>query len=501
MPKRSEHLGDPSLKSDQSAENLLLEGLREHQEGRLSQAAQIYQSILDSTPDHFDALQLLGTIALQVKKHEQAADLLKRALGVRQDFPQTHNNLGIALQELGQLDQAIEHFSTAVRLVPDYAEAFHNRAIARQMNKGFEAAVKDFDVALSIEPSYANALTHRGLVHQDALHLDLALQSFDQALVVDPSNTEATFAKALVLLLAGRLQEGWIAHESRWFSKNHRTPKRSFSKPMWSGEEPLDGKVIFVFSEQGLGDTIQFCRYLPMFANLGVKIVFETTPTLHGLIRPLVEELQLLKPGDPVPEFDFFCPLMSLPLAFKTTLDTIPRAPAYLKASDDNLAAWEKRLGPRERPRVGVAWSGNPTHNKDRDRSIPMEIMFEVLSILPFEFVSLQKDVRPNDEAFLLKTPWLRRFDEHINDFEDTAALCCLVDVVISVDTSVAHLAGALGCQTWILLANSPDWRWLTNRSDSPWYPSVTLMRQEAEWDWGVVLKRVSQALLEHEFG
>jgi len=250
--------------------------------------------------------------------------------------------------------------------------------------------------------------------------------------------------------------------------------------------------VLFVFGEQGLGDTIQFSRYLPLLTELGVRVVFEAAHTLHGLLQPLIGDNTLIKPGDLVPEFDYFCPLMSLPLGFKTALSTIPHSKSYLQAPPEKKSLWADRLGPRLRPRVGIAWSGNSTHNKDGERSIPLQFLIEELFGLPFEFVSLQKEIRPTDESSLSGTLNLRRFESDIQDFGDTAALCTLMDLVISVDTSVAHLSAALGCQTWVLLAHSPDWRWLTERADSPWYPSVNLFRQSSDWDWRAVLKNVA---------
>jgi hypothetical protein len=270
--------------------------------------------------------------------------------------------------------------------------------------------------------------------------------------------------------------------------------RRDFVQPLWLGEAPLQGKTILLHSEQGLGDTIQFSRYASLVAKSGTQVLLEVQKPLVGILKGLEGVSQAFAQGEPLPAFDYHCPLLSLPLALRTTLKTIPADIPYIKAGQRELEVWSNRLGRKTKPRIGLAWSGSPTHKKDHNRNI------EVASLLPHlpngcEYFALQKDVREHDKAALSQSV-VRYFGEELKDFRDTAALCELVDLVVSVDTSIAHLGGALGKPTWILLPYPPDWRWLLNRSDSPWYPTVKLYRQSSNMKWGSVLESMRHDLM-----
>ena len=273
-----------------------------------------------------------------------------------------------------------------------------------------------------------------------------------------------------------------------------------FSQPLWLGQaefggiEGLAGKTILVHSEQGLGDTIQFSRYLPLLAEHGARVVFELPAALFGALRGVTGVSDFVVKGQTLPAADFHCPLLSLPLAFKTTLESIPSPGPYLKADALKVKQWSERLGLKSRPRIGLVWSGNAQHKNDHNRSISLELL---LSQLPdrFDWVSLQREVRDADRQALELHPSIRHFGTELADFTDTAALCELMDLVISVDTSVAHLSGALGRPTWVLLPNVPDWRWLLDRDDSPWYACIKLYRQREPSEWSPVIARVALAL------
>jgi hypothetical protein len=291
----------------------------------------------------------------------------------------------------------------------------------------------------------------------------------------------------------GDFANGWKKHEWRWQNKS-LTPRR-FMKPLWLGAEPVKGKRLFIYSEQGLGDTIQFCRYAPMVAELGARVILEVPSSLRHLLASLPGGIEIRNQGEPLPQFDLHCPLLSLPLAFDTRLETIPSTTPYLRVPSQTLQKWGQRLGQKQRPTIGLAWSGNPDHKNDDNRSISLQLLRSLFDI-EVTFVSLQKDLRMGD-ATLLKEYAISHFAEGLNTFADTAALISHLDLVISVDTSVAHLAGALAKPVWILLPFVPDWRWLLNRDDSPWYPSATLFRQDSGRAWDGVIKRTAIALSE----
>ena len=317
---------------------------------------------------------------------------------------------------------------------------------------------------------------------------------YDQALKLEPLHVDAHWNKSLLLLLNGDFLNGWHSYEWRWKKQEFSKYKRNYSNPLWNGEAVLFGKTILLYTEQGLGDTIQFCRYAKALKTLGARVILEVPYQLMGLMQSLDGVDLLLEAGQPLPDFDFHCPLLSLPRCFKTDLTTIPKSTVYLFAEGRKIDSWRERLGKKRYKRVGLVWSGNAEHSNDRNRSLSLSTL---ISFLPsdIEYVCLQKEIRESDKKFLTEVP-IRHFEESIKDFTDTAALCELMDLVISVDTSVAHLAGAMGKTTFLLLPYLPDWRWLLDREDTPWYSSMHLYRQTEERRWDSVLQKVADRLL-----
>jgi len=294
--------------------------------------------------------------------------------------------------------------------------------------------------------------------------------------------------------LQGDFENGLPLYESRWDSGkvSELIGKRFFDKPTWLGKEPLQSKAILLYGEQGLGDFIQFCRYVKLVSDLGAKVILETPQSLASLMGSLEGVSELVIKGEELPFFDYQCPILSLPLAFKTKLDTIPNSSRYINLDNhlNKVIEWKARLGSKFNPRVGLVWSGSPHHKNDHNRSL---LLADILPFLPsqLEYISLQKEVREVDKLTLDSNPHILSFTGYLNDFVDTAALIDNLDLVISVDTSVAHLSGALGKKTLVLLPNMPDWRWLLDVEDSPWYPSMKLFRQPAAGDWSSVLDKV----------
>jgi hypothetical protein len=500
-----------------------------HQQGRLADAARIYRQVLRSHPSNVDCLHLLGIIETQQGRHAESVELLDRAIrlsprqplfysnrgialkqlkrfdaalasldqaiALQPDFAEAHCNRGNVLQELGQFDAALASYDKAITLKPNYVKAYANRGNVLQELEQFEAALASYDRALALEPGSAEAYCNRASAFQELKQFDAALADFEKAIALNPAYADAHWNSALCHLRLGNFQSGWERYE--WRLRKHdflEVHRLQFNGERWRGHEPLDRKTMLLHGEQGLGDAIQFARYAPLVASLGAHVILSAPRPLVRLFQRLENVDRIVSDATEAGPYDFHCSLLSLPLAFKTTLATIPSATEpYLSADATLVAKWRNRLGAPGRPQVGVMWNGG-TASKIRHRSIPLS-EFTALLDDPFRFVSLQKDVRESDREALDASPGIAHFGDEQEDFADAAAMIELMDVVISVDTSIAHLAGALGKEAWILLPYSADWRWMEGRSDSPWYPSVRLYRQATRGDWSDVLARVKRDL------
>ena len=472
-------------------ESMLRDAVALHRAGRLGEAEPIYLALLRENPGDFDALHLLGVVRQQQGRHAEAVDLIGQALSLRPDDAAALSNRGLSLRELGRAQEALVSCERAIRLKPDYADAHNNRGLALASLKRPVEALKSFDAALAIAPTHLDALNNLGIAFFDMNRLGEALSAFDRALAISPDHAHARWNRAQVLLLAGDFARGWPEHE--WRLASNPVLQRRFDKPLWLGDAPIKGKTVLLHAEQGLGDTIQFCRYAPMLAERGARVVLEVQRPLAELMRTLGGAIEVVPRGEPLPAFDLHCPLLSLPLAFKTDAATIPAQAPYLRAPA-GAVDWHSRLGTK-RPRIGLVWSGNPGHKRDAARSIPFYALMPLLD-LDATFVSLQKDVRASDATVLKPSGKVIDVAESLTSFAETASLIAALDLVISVDTSVAHLAGALGKPLWLLLPQVPDWRWLMNRDDSPWYTTARLFRQDDKRAWGPVIARVRDAHL-----
>lgn len=444
-------------------------------------------------PDHAEVLSNRGVILLDLKRFEEALASFDRALAARPDFAQALSNQGNALHQLNRFEEALASLDRALALRPDFAEALSNRGNTLHEMSRFDEALASLDRALLAQPDYPEALFNRGNSLCGLARFDEALASYDRALKLRPDYAEAHYHVALTSLLMGDFDRGWKNYERRWKTEQLRNNKRNFPQPLWLGSNEIAGKTILLHAEQGFGDTIQFCRYLPWVAQRAAQVVLEAPEPLRDLMATFAGSARIATRGEPLPNFDLHCPLLSLPLAFGTRVNTIPAATPYLCVSAPAIKKWNVKLGLRQRPRIGLAWSGRPTHRNDRNRSIELSALLPILNFAA-EFVSLQRDVRP-DDATILGRSNIMHFGEELNDFSDTAALILNLDLVISVDTSVAHLAGALAKPVWVLLPFIPDWRWLFDRNDSPWYPTARLFRQDSGRSWDDVIEHVHSAL------
>lgn len=462
--------------------------------GQPDAAVLAYDRVVALQPAHAEALYNRGHALVALKRFEDAVVSYDQAIAVRPGFAQAHCNRGVALQSLGRWEDALASLDRAIDLVPEYSEARINRGVVLHAMQRWDEALATYEKVLATDPRSVSALINRGVTLHACGQLDAAFSSYGNAIAIEPDAAEAHFFQSLILLLRGEFRKGWQEYQWFWKTVNGAARLRTFTQPVWTGQESVAGKRVLVHSEQGLGDMIQFCRYARLLAERGAHVVLEAPESLVGLLRGLDGVAECVVKGELLPHFDYQCLLLSLPHIFQADADNIPTPEPYLHGDPAKRAIWQERLGPRAQPRIGLVWSGSPQHMNDAHRSVSLTAMLRQLPA-GFDYVSLQKELRNGDVEALASRPDVRRFDGDILDFTDTAALCELMDVVISVDTSVAHLSAALGRTTWILLAAVPDWRWLLGREDSPWYQSVRLFRQSQLGDWDGVLQAVAHQL------
>jgi len=437
----------------------------------------------------------------QANSHYSRANTLRRlhrlgealaaydqALALNPRYAEAYNNRGTLLQEMKEPEKAMASFNQALVCKPLNPEARNNRGnLFKELHHPAEALL-DYDQAVEWNPGYAEAHNNRGTVLQDLKRTGEALAAYDRALTLSPGHAAAHWNKSQLLLLLGDYAQGWPLYEWRWKAVL-KDRVRSFSQPLWLGQEPLEGKTLLIHSEQGYGDDIQMVRYAALAQKAGARVVLEVPRRLLSLFGTLPGSPALVEKGGSLPLFDLHCPMMSLPLAFQARVENLPAAAPYLFVDPAKREIWRERLGPKSRPRVGLVWSGRAENKNDFHRSLPLEKLRPLLD-LPLEFHSLQKEYRNGDEALLAGLS-LRDHQAQQADFSDTASLMAEMDLILSVDTATAHLAGALGLKVWILLSFVPDYRWMLERADSPWYPTATLFRQTEWGEWGTVLEEV----------
>ena len=538
------------------------EAMALQRQGRLREAEKIYARVLKAAPDHFDALNLLGTVKAQqgqigeaqrlfaaavkinpnvagawanlgqalhaLKRSDEALQCLDKARALAPDdlnvlhqhanallslgrseaalaefravvagaprHGEARLNSGIACAALGRPDEAVAEFDAALALMPGHPAVHYNRALALQALGRDAEAAEAHDRALAAAPQHAGAWLHRGRALAALKRHDEALASYGKAAALRKNDPDVEFSEALALLSRGDYRRGFAKYEARW-RRTGMPEQKSRGRPLWRGEYPLAGKSVLLHAEQGLGDTIQFARYVPLVAAAGPKkIVLEVQSELTALMTRLAGGATVMARGEAPPPFDVHCPLGSLPLAMGTDLSNVPAPIPYLSADDGALAKWSARLDQLKRPRVALAWAGNASHYNDRNRSIPLPHLAPLLS-LPVSFISVQRDLRDDDAARLAAESRLLHLGGELENCTATAAVMALCDLVISADTAVAHLAGAMGRPLWVLLPFVPDWRWTLNGETSPWYPAARLLRQTAPGDWNGVIGRVADEL------
>lgn len=457
------------------------------------QAAKSATAQTPPSPSQFDALYAEALSAAASKDFTRAIPLYDQAIAANPAGAEPYYKRANALKDVGRLEEAVASYDQAIERRPDYAYAFCNRGAVQQKLGLLAEAVSSLDKAIALEPTDAVAHYNRALALQDCSRWEEAVASYDRALALNPQFSGAQYNRALTLLFLGDFERGWPSFEWRWDNAERLAigGARSFQEPLWLGHDSIAGKRLLLHNEAGLGDTLQFCRYAKLAAAQGATVLLQVQPPLAGLLSNLEGVSQVIPAGGTLPPFDYHCPMMSLPLAFNTTLGTVPASRSYLHNDGAKIAQWRQRLGERTRPRVGLVWSGNRNNPLDSHRTIRLADWMPQLPTR-FEFFCLQKDIRPEDRVARDSSSLITSFDDEIPDFTNNAALCECMDIVVSVDTSVAHLSAALGQRTWVLLPAVPDWRWMRDREDTPWYPTMKLYRQKATGDWAEVFARIA---------
>jgi tetratricopeptide (TPR) repeat protein len=460
---------------------------------RFEEALATSERALALAPRHVEALVNRANALQRLRNSDAAIAGYDEALAGNPEHAGAWTNRGVALENLGRVDEALANHERAMAIDPRSPGAWSNRSSALLMLGRFEEAMASADAALALDPSYGNAWRTRGNALCELGRYTEARASYERALALHPDDGQAQYADGLLRLLEGDLRTGWRKHEFRRQTPQSAANPFAARAPQWSGAEPLAGRTILLHSDAGLGDAIQFLRYVPPVAERATRVLLAIEPSLAPLRLPLADNVTRIDRDADLPAFDVQCGLSSLALAFGTELATIPRAP-YIGAPPDRAAIWAQRL-PRAAKRVGLVWRGNPLHRRDRIRSIALPLLAPLLRIPNISFISLQRDLRPDDDAFLREYSNVQLLGDAIADFADTAAIVSELDLVVTIDSSVAHLAAAMGRPVWILLPFHPDWRWLLGRDDSPWYPGAQLFRQPAVGDWATAIDRVVGAL------
>jgi tetratricopeptide (TPR) repeat protein len=508
---------------------LHLLGLIKAQSGQMGEAHRLMAAALKINPNAPDALVNFANVLHALKRDGEALTYLDKALALRPgdqeallyrgnalnalDRPEdaiacydavlarnpAHGdallNRGTARARLGRHADALTDFDAVLTRIPHHVEALYNRGTALLELERPDAALAAFDAAVAAAPKHTGAWTNRGRALQALNRHADAVASFEKAIAVDKNFADAHSNMALSLLTLGQLSRGFAEYEWRWKRTGMSDARRNYRGRPWLGEFPIGQRTILLAAEQGLGDSIQFVRHAPLLARSGAKVVLEVQPELKALLAGVDGVALCHARGETLPAYDVYCPLGSLPLAFKTEPATIPADIPYLRADETHVAKWRPTIEALPGKRVALAWAGHAKHPNDRNRSIALAQLEPLLALDGISFVSVQRDLRGDDEVILARHKSVTHIGDKLDDMADTAAVLALADLTIAVDTSVIHLAGAMGREAWVMLPFSPDWRWTLTGDHSPWYPRMRLFRQAKPSDWSGVIASLRDAL------
>lgn len=463
---------------------------------QLDAAVASYDEAIKLDPSYAEAYFNRGNALQDLKQLNAAVASYDKAIELVPGYTEAYYNRGNALKELKQFDVAVASYDEAIKSDPSYAEAYSNRGNALQDLKQLDAAVASYDRAIQLKPDYAEAYYNRGNVLKNLKQLSAAVASYDKATQLKQDYASAYWNKSLALLQVGDFDRGWELYEWRWKKDDLNFRDRGFTKPLWLGIESLQSKTILIHAEQGLGDTIQFCRYVKSVTALGAKVIFEVQPVLVSLMREPDLPFDIYAKGAALPDFDYHCPLMSLPLALQNKGNTVIPTSPYIKIDDTRVQKWRSHFD-NEQFNIGINWQGSKK-KIDIGRSFPLALFEGIASLSKVKLFSLQKNEGTEQLNDLPKGMVIESFGGDVDSegaFLDTAAIIKSLDLIITSDTAVAHLAGALGCRVWLALKWVPDWRWMLDGDSSSWYPSMRLFRQNKADDWEGVFDEIKSEL------
>jgi len=459
---------------------------------KISKAINFFEITIKKAPNYLEAYKKKGEILTNLNNHNEALDCFKKAIKLAPEDKAILNAIGVNLLELGDANNALKYFKKCISIDKTIAIFYNNAGLAEYKINAFQESIDSFNSAIKLSPSIGYFFSNRGLSYQALNKIKFALNDFDKSISIDPSYQDAYWNKSLINLFQGNYREGWRLYEYRWQSFAKKWA-RTYSKKLWLGDESLKNKIIFIYPEQGHGDFIHCYRYISLLKKMQPKkIILEVTKSFYRLVSSQDREINIIGPNNKIPKFDFYCPIMSLPHAFKTDILTIPNKCPYLFLNEIKTEK-EKDNSKKNKLKIGVCWAGNPSHKNNHNRSMSIPDMSKLFS-LPFEFHSLQKEVSQESLSILKK---FNIIDHHnsLEDFSDTAKLIDKIDIIISVDTVIAHLAGALGKKTFLLLPDKSSFLWMDEREDSPWYPTIKIFRQKILGDWQSPIKKIIKEL------
>ncbi len=443
----------------------------------------------------------LGVILSILQRRDDAIAAIRCAIALDPHCAESQFNLAVLLSDGGTREEVVDHYRQAVALNPLHAKAWNNLGAALRAGGQYEESLRCYINALQAEPRFANALSGMGLVHQEQGRITQSLECFARALEIDPGNAGARFNSAVSHLKAGNLTKGWENFDARWEMDQLSNYRRRYPQPEWDGTAGA-GRTLLVYAEQGYGDTFQFIRYMPLLTALGFNTVLHCAPELRRVLSTADSATQVVTAAQALPRFDVHAAMLSLPRLFATDLKSIPTAIPYLHAEPQVSEDWRRRLSEYRGHKIGICWRGNPAHQNDRYRSFDVKCFADIARIPGIQLFSLQKPTdasKPERWTGMAAVEDLgTQLDPNTDQFIDTAGVLENLDLLITADTSVAHLAGALGRPVWVLLPYASDWRWMLERDDSPWYPTMRLFRQRTFDNWEEVFQRVHEALQEH---
>jgi tetratricopeptide (TPR) repeat protein len=471
-------------------------GVTLHKIRRFEEALQDYAKAIALKPDYAAAFNNRGITLHELRRFDDALTSYEKASELQPDYAEAFNNRGLTLQELRRLDEALQSYDAAIALSPDHVDAFNNRGNALKDLKRFDEALESYDKAIALNPEYAEAFNNRGITLQELMRLDEARKNYDKAIALRADYADACLSRSLLSLLESKFIEGWADYE--WRKRIDGLSKtQSFSAPPLNSVSDLENKVVLVQSEQGLGDTIQFCRYIPMLIEAGAHVLFSPQRQLRSLMSSLNNRIEFVDVAVSEACFDCYAHLMSLPMIFSTEVGNVPASVPYLRADACRVETWRRKIG-SSGLKIGICWQGS-VNKVDAGRSFPVSLFKEISLIPEVRLISLHKG---EGEKQLMALPsgmsvetLGKEFDCGDQAFLDTAAVMMNMDVIITSDTAIAHLAGALGVPVWVALKHVPDWRWMLDRKDSPWYPTMRLFRQRAFDDWKSVFDEIETEL------